>query len=89
MADRFVTEKLAYAVHQKKVRLGTFLSADNDWAEAVEAIEYFEDREAKRDYVWENKRKRWEYLYPLYLNLTEDDHDKGQGHVKDPGGCRA
>jgi hypothetical protein len=76
MINNFVIEKLAYAIHQKRVRLETYLSADEDWKEAIEAVKYFEDREAPHDYIWENKRKRFEYLYPLYLNLTESGDGK-------------
>ena len=83
MADRFVTERIAFAVYQKRLRLGTLLSDIENWKEAEEAIKYFEDREAKRDYIWENKRKRWEYLYPLYLNLTGGYEEEKKKSIKE------
>jgi hypothetical protein len=82
MADNFVTEKLAFAVYQKRIKLGCHLSADEDWKEALDAIKYFEDREAPHDFWWEQERKKVEWLYPLYLSLTEG-YEKDKADFKE------
>lgn len=76
MADNFVIEKLAYMWYQAGIEYGYHLSKEDDWKKAVDAIKFFEDREAPHDYIWESNRKKYEWLYPLYLNLTDGYEDE-------------
>ena len=84
--DNFVIEKLAFAIYRRAIKNGCHLSNEDDWQKALDAVKYFEDRDKPHDYFWELERKKVEWLYPLYLGLTEgyeeenrNDDDTGRG----------